>query len=106
MVVVHRGADRGDALDFLMPIRHVATQLEAAGVRGLTVAESADSYGASNGDLTHGGASDAEASRFLIDRALSALGEQVCHAQGAGRYRLVVPFDELRYEGNELHRYS
>lgn len=124
-IVAHPGADRGYALDFSSPMRLVATKLDEAGRRGLTVTELAASYRHSNpNDLVrvkihHGCVTDTEAVRFLIDRALSALGVQrqdlwtdkwgpgqIRAARRAGAYRLAVPFDDLRdLDGHQIHRY-
>jgi hypothetical protein len=111
-IPAHPGADRGYAADFLSPIRHVATELENAGIRGCTVEELTAGYQHPNpGDLSrvrlwHGVPSDREARRFLVDRALSALWGQVKPARRGGAYRLAVPFDDLRFEGRPVHRTS
>lgn len=106
------GADRGYALDFSSPVRHVATELERAGTRGATIHEMALSYDPTIASdlarirLQHGLESNFEARRFLVDRAVSALGKQVRGARRTGAYRLAVPFDDLRYEGSEIARTS
>lgn len=116
-IPAHPGAGRGYALDFSGPIRHVVTELARAGVRGASVGEMAETYRhADAGDLSrvrlwHGLESDAQAERFLIDRAVSALGVQarqpgggrgpgqLREARGQGRYRLAVTPDDIRYDG-------
>ncbi len=112
-ITAHPGADRGYPLDFSSPLSHTATELEKAGTRGATIAEMAATYYHPNpGDLAraqrcHGLDTSTQAKRFLIDRAVSALGAQVSEgrsAQAATRYRLAVPFDDLRFDGQQVWR--
>jgi hypothetical protein len=77
------GVDRDYPLDFVTPVRHVVGALQRAGVRGLSLEQLADSYLHPNtGDISrvqreHGCRNESDANRFLIDRALSALGAQL-----------------------------
>jgi hypothetical protein len=111
MVLAHPGAERGYALDFLSPLRHVVTELERAGRRGLTITELAAGYTHPNtGDLyrvrlLHGLDNDDQAHRFLVDRAISTLWDQVKRARVDGRYRLAVPVDAVRHDGEPIHPY-
>jgi hypothetical protein len=122
MIPAHPGADRGYALDFHTPVRHVGTVLADAGARGATIAEMADTYRPFPGDLVrvqlhHGLDGELAARRFLIDRAVSALGVQAQRPDGtrgpgqiresrsladAVRYRLAVPVEDLRYDGRAV----
>jgi hypothetical protein len=97
----HPGTQGGYALDFLSPMRHVATELATAGPEGRTVDEIVASYHHhSSGDLHRvrlheRQSSDRAAEIWLIKRAAQELGKQVSHGTD-GRLRLAVPVDELR----------
>lgn len=101
--------DNGYALDLLSPVRHVATELDRAAGAALSVAEMAATYTHPNpGDLARvrlheGCASDDAAVRWLIDRAIAALGKQVTSDDNHG-YVLTRPFDKLRYDRKKLYR--
>lgn len=107
----------GYALNLHTPVRHVATELDRAAPAALSIAELAASYSHSNpGDLAriklheHRG-SDDEAITYLIERATGALAyqgktkrsRQQLVSNGDG-WRLAIPFEELRYEGERLIR--
>jgi hypothetical protein len=95
------------ALNLHGPVRHVATELEKAGAKGMNVLELAATYDHPNpGDLSrvrwhHGCVTDAEATRHLIDRAIRELGSGLKEAtrspKAGNRVRLAVPFDDLRW---------
>jgi hypothetical protein len=51
----------------------------------------------------HGIGNDSDAVRFLVERAVAALGSQLA-ADDSG-YRLAKPFEALRYERRKLHRF-
>lgn len=95
------GVDRGYPLDFLSPMRHVATAVERAGQRGISLADLADTYRHPNtGDISrvirvHGLRNEHDVNRFLMDRALSAFGAKLRPPTRGYGWRLAVPFDEL-----------
>jgi hypothetical protein len=88
------GRDRDYPLDFASPVQHVTAELEQAGSRGATIDELTATYRHSMPSdlgrvcLFHGTRDEKEARRFLIDRAVSALGSQVKGARRLGAYRL------------------
>jgi ParB-like chromosome segregation protein Spo0J len=107
--------DNGYALDLLSPVRHVATEMDRVAPAALSVEEMAATYRHPNpGDfarvrLHEHCASDDEAVAWLIGRAVQAIARrgksgQVQVAEHDGGYRLVVPFDALRYDGRKLER--
>jgi hypothetical protein len=107
----------GYALDLLSPIRHVATEMERAAPAALSIKDMAASYQHSiPGDLSRirlheGCTSDDDATHWLIGHAVEVLtfrgkGGQRQVEQVDGGYRLVVNFDELRYDRRKLHRAS
>jgi hypothetical protein len=99
---VSPGLLHADALDSYSPVRPAALRLEQAGTAGLPAGEPAAGYYHSvPSDLSrarahHGLTSATDAVRFLMAEAPRALGDQVAR-DAEGRYRLVVPFEELRY---------
>jgi len=104
------------ALDLISPIRYVATALEGAGQGGMSIPDLAASYSGGNpSDLGRvrfwqGLDTDLQARRWLVDRAILILGAQVAQARARGgkygKYTLAVPFDDLRFEGQPIHRYA
>ena len=97
------------ALDMSSPVRYVATRLEEAGKRGMSVFELADGYRHPRfGDITrvkrfHGCVTDSEAVRHLMDRAVWSFGDGLEMSPdsyqlktGGARVRLAVPFEQLR----------
>jgi hypothetical protein len=111
--------DNGYALDLSSPVRHVATEMDRAAGAALSISELAASYRhAIPGDLARiklheGSANDDEATAWLIGRAVKEITYQgkttrsrvQVIANGDG-YRLAdgVTFDDLRYQGQKLHR--
>ena len=55
--------------------------------------------------LNHGLDTDEQATTLVLDRAVSALGEQVRGPTAKGRYRLAIPFEDLRFEERPITRY-
>jgi len=99
----------GYALDLTTPVRFVATELEKAGPAGPapTVQAMTAAYRHLPGDLNRvmiheGAASEYDARRWLIRRALAELGDQV--AEDGDGWRLAVPFEALRFRGRKLYR--
>jgi len=94
MIPASPGTDRDYPLDFSSPVRHVMAELEKAGTRGATIAEMAGGYrhpipsDLSRVMRAHALDSQQQAARFLIDRAVSALGGKVRPARRNGAYRL------------------
>ena len=102
----HPGTEKGYALDFLSPVQYVAVSLERAPALSSELVKGYKHRIA--GDLTRvrqheGLSSNAEASAFLVERALIALGKQV-EQNGDGKWRLTRTFDEIRYNRKKLHR--
>lgn len=102
-------SDNGYALDLLSAVRHVATKLEEArpSGRALPVEELVD-YQASNGDLSRiklhevgEDASDVEATRWLIEKAIAELDGRLEEVDGS--YSLKRPLEEIRYRRKKLH---
>jgi transposase len=97
----HPGTQGGYALDFLSPMRHVATELAMAGADGRTLDEISTSYHhPSSGDLHRvrlheHQSSDRAAESWLIERAAQEMGKQLDHGED-GRLRLAVPVEDLR----------
>lgn len=101
----------GYALDLLSPVRHVATEMERAGLDGPapTVEAMAATYEHTiRGDLARireheGATTDYEARLWLVRRAVQELGKQVA-SDGNSGFRLAKPFDELRYRRRKVRR--
>ena len=98
----------GYALDLGSPVSHVAASLDRAAPVALSVGEMAADYRHVNhSDLARirmheGCASDAEATQWLIRRAVGELTRrgkngQVQIAEDDGRFRLIVPFSEVKW---------
>lgn len=109
--------DKGYALNLLSPVRHVATVLDGAAPAALSVAELAATYSHSiPSDLSRiqeheHQPTKAAATQWLIQSAVDVLarrgtGGRLQVEEVDGKYRLVVPFDELRYQGEKLIRTS
>jgi hypothetical protein len=104
---INPGLEKGYALDFGHAVRHVATELDDARPGGRTVEEMAATYDHPiPGDLSrvrrhHGLASNEDAIRLLVERAVLALGHAV-KADDRGQYRLVTRRGRLRYEGKSV----
>jgi ParB-like chromosome segregation protein Spo0J len=109
--------DNGYALDMLSPVRHVATEMDWAAPAALSIEEMAANYRHPNpGDLARvrqheGCANDDAAVVWLIRHAVEAISYRGKTDQSKpqldqmdGRYWLVMPFDELRYEGKKIER--
>lgn len=109
------GGDVDYPLDELTPARHVATVLSRTGSTGSTVGDMAATYRADHGDLSRiiyveeGITSNAEATRWLIQRAVSALQYRGSTSRSAvqleevdGRWRLKVPVNGLRFHGAQI----
>lgn len=106
----------GYKLDLLSPVRHVATEMDRAAPAALSMEDLAASYRHPNpGDLARvklheGRANDAEATVWLIHKAVAALrqrgrtGQTQILGDARSGYRLAVPFEELRYGSHKLHR--
>ena len=107
-VIANPGEEKGYALFFISAVRHVATEMEAARLAGRVTSIEAmtASYTHPNGaDLTrvrhhHGIASNEEATRFLVERAVLALGDRVEHVDNG--VRLAKPLTRIRYEGDAI----
>ena len=100
----HPGAEGGYALDFISPMRHVATELAGAGAAGLRLTDiqrtytyhlSGDFHRIRLHELHDPQASDEQAKRWLIARAVKEFGEQITTGED-GLLRLAVPVEELR----------
>jgi ParB-like chromosome segregation protein Spo0J len=104
------GVEKDYALDFLSVVRHVVTQMDGAAPAALSIDDMAKTYRHTvPTDLTrvrlhHKIGNDSDAVRFLVERAVAALGSQIA-GDGDGGYRLTRPFDDLRYERRKLHRF-
>jgi ParB-like chromosome segregation protein Spo0J len=109
--------DNGYALDMLSPIRHVATEMDGAAPAALSIEEMTATYQHPNpGDLARvrrheDCGSDDEATAWLIRRAVEAISYRGKTDQSKpqleqidGGYRLVVPFEDLLYDGRKLER--
>ena len=107
--------DNGYALDLLSPVRHVATEMDRVAPAALSIEDMAVSYRHPNPAdfarvrLHEQCTSDDEAVAWLIRRAVQAITRrgksgQVQVEEHDGGYRLVVPFDDLRYDGGKLQR--
>jgi hypothetical protein len=103
------GVEKDYALDFLSVVRHVVTQMDGAAPAALSIGDMAKTYRHTvPSDLTrvrqhHGIGNGSDAVRFLIERAVAALGSQL--AADDNGYRLAKPFESLRYERRKLHRF-
>jgi hypothetical protein len=111
--------DNGYKLDLSSPVRHVATEMERAAPTALSIEQMAATYQHPiPGDLSRvrlheGCATDTEAMRWLIRRAVQAITyqgktdrsrRQVEHHVGGYRLADGVTFEALRYDGKKLHR--
>jgi ParB-like chromosome segregation protein Spo0J len=101
----------GYALDMVSPVRHVATVLEQARPRALTIPDLVAEYTHPNpGDLSrvcqHEGArGPRDAETWLVREAVAAIarrGRTVQVEEADGGYRLAVPFGQLRYQGRPV----
>lgn len=108
------GVEKGYPLDFISPIRHVASELDRAAPAALSVDEMAGTYTHPNpADINRvcemHGMNEHDAVRFLIGRAVMALNTKSktqVEENGHGTWKLAVPFSELRYERKSITRTS
>lgn len=108
-------AGGGYALDLLSPVRHVATEMERAAPRALSIEELTSTYkhpvlsDLGRVRAHEGRRSDYEATRWLVAQALTELGDQVSYTgtsdvSSGGGFVLAKPFDALRYQGHRINR--
>lgn len=105
--VAHKATPDGP-LDMSTPVRHVATVLAVAQPKAVPFADIAASYTHPNtGDLSRIQRQHGDAVTWLIQQAIEMLRRrgkagQVQIAETQAGYRLVVPFDHLRHEGEPI----
>lgn len=117
---LHPGREKGYALDFQTPVRHVVTQLEEGRAAGrapslddltatYTSALSSDLHRVKLHELgirrPQAHVRDEEAREFLMAKAIEALGDQVA-CQEDGTYVLTVPLAAVRYAGEPVHLFQ